>query len=456
MSTLPRLAVGPIQCGVDHRPALWAVLDALDQQGIRLQCFSSRACLRDGQGMAVITGSPPRHLDSWLMSPAACRAAFIRGARSADLSLVEGSFIACPREAIGGQLPALCDWLRLPRVGIVDGSMLTACCLPQRPAVDALLLDRVRGPSDFYHWQTIFESLWGIPVLGGIDDLPIVRVSIGGLAPGVAPERDWCRALGDSLLRYLKPSRLLELTHRHAWSGMTPPAEIGAADAAFEECQLAGSLPAPLTVAIAYDAAFSGYFPDTLDAIEQCGVTVRDFSPLRDEALPPETDIVYIGCGRPDLHVEELSGNYCLLSALREHACSGKRIYAEGGGLAYLCRQLATPDGRVAQMAGVLPAIAHGNAHVSEPRPVERTLARDSWLGHRGRQVRGYLNDRWLIEPCCQQLNQCIAEPEGKFDLVERHQAIGSRIHLHLAAQPDLLASFLRPSHPALDWAAAR
>jgi cobyrinic acid a,c-diamide synthase len=407
--------------------------------------------------MATITGSPPRHLDSWLMSPSACQAAFVRGARSADLSIVEGSFIACPHHAIGGQLPLLCDWLRLPRLGVLDGALLTACCLPQRPAVDALLLDRVRGLTEFYVWQTMVESLWGIPVIGAIEELPAVRCAIGALAPGAAPPRELGRALGDSLLRHLRPSQLLELTHRRPWTSVTPPIDAEAdesPDSALEECQLAHTLPTPLTVAVAYDAAFSGYFPDTLDALEQCGVTVRDFSPLADEALPPATDIVYIGCGRPDLHAEELSGNYCLLSALREHACSGKRIYAEGGGLAYLCRHLATADGNVAEMAGVLPAVARANANVSEPQPVERTLVRDSWLGRRGRRVRGYLNDRWLIEPCCKQLCPCIAEPEGQLDLVERHQAIGSRIHLHLAAQPDLLDSFLRPSHPALDWAA--
>src|SRR5438445_640566 len=100
-----------------------------------------------------------------------------------------------------------------------------------------------------------------------------------------------------------------------------------------------------LTVAIAYDDAFFGYCPDALDELEQRGVTVRDFSPLRDEALPADADIVYIGCGRPDLHAGELSDNFCLMLALRDHVCAGKRIYAEGGGLAYLCQQLALPSG---------------------------------------------------------------------------------------------------------------
>ncbi len=210
MSTSPRLAVGPIQCGVDHRPALWAVLDALDQQGIRLQCFSSRACLRDGQGTQVVTGSPPRHLDSWLMSPAACQTAFLRAAAGADLSLVEGSFVACPGQTMGGQLPILCDWLKLPRVGIVDGSLLDACRLPQCPSVDALLIDQIRSPGDFYLKQTLVESMWGIPVLGGIEQLFAARQVIGALQPGSPPPRELC-------LRWAIPCCVI-FGHRDCWN----------------------------------------------------------------------------------------------------------------------------------------------------------------------------------------------------------------------------------------------
>jgi hypothetical protein len=39
--------------------------------------------------------------------------------------------------------------------------------------------------------------------------------------------------------------------------------------------------------------------------------------------------------------------------------------------------------------------------------------------------------------------------------LVLRHQAVGSRVHLNLAAQPQLLGGFLRPCPAALAWANA-
>ena len=85
--------------------------------------------------------------------------------------------------------------------------------------------------------------------------------------------------------------------------------------------------------------------------------TLCDFSPLGDERLPDGTDIVYLGCGHPERFAQALSENQCLAAGLRQHVCIGQRLYAEGGGLAYLCEQIELADGRRFAMSGVLPAI---------------------------------------------------------------------------------------------------
>jgi cobyrinic acid a,c-diamide synthase len=205
-------------------------------------------------------------------------------------------------------------------------------------------------------------------------------------------------------------------------------------------------------VAVAYDEAFNCYFRDTLDMLELRGATVRVFSPLRDESLPAGTDIVYIGCGSPHEHAEALAENHCMLMALKEHVCSGRRIYAEGGGLAYLCQSVETADGRRTEMVGALRAIARRSPARVGPTPVEVTLAVDSWLGAAGSKLRGYRNGNWTLEATgC--LTRFVKEPDSELDLVGRHQAIGSRLHLNFAAQPALLGGFLRPCPAALAWA---
>jgi len=208
-------------------------------------------------------------------------------------------------------------------------------------------------------------------------------------------------------------------------------------------------------VAVAYDEAFRCYFPDTLDMLELRGATVRVFSPLRNECLPADTDIVYLGCGAPHEFADELAANQCMLMAVKGHVCSGRRIYAEGGGLAYLCQSIEVPEGKRLPMVGALKAIARRSAVRAAPTPIEVTLGDDSWLGSPGTKLRGYRNTNWQLEPT-EPAPPLVEEPDCELDLVRRHQAIGSRIHLNFAAQPSLLSGFLRPCPEALAWAGAK
>ncbi len=110
-------------------------------------------------------------------------------------------------------------------------------------------------------------------------------------------------------------------------------------------------------MAYAQDAAFGGYYPDTLETLEALGAELVEFSPLCDEALPQAVDLVIIGCGFPDRYADELAANLSLISALKHHVCRGHRIYSEGGGTAYLGRYLILGDRHV-PAAGILPVDA--------------------------------------------------------------------------------------------------
>jgi hypothetical protein len=64
MNCVPRLAIGTIQPQADLQPIVWALLDALDREGIRIQSYLSRACFAPLDAATSITGIAPRHLDS--------------------------------------------------------------------------------------------------------------------------------------------------------------------------------------------------------------------------------------------------------------------------------------------------------------------------------------------------------------------------------------------------------
>jgi cobyrinic acid a,c-diamide synthase len=435
MPNLPRLAVGSTSQNDQHQPILWGLIDCLAKVDTKVQLFRSQARFPRFDGATSITGESPRHLDSWLMSPDTCREVFANGMRASDMGIVEGHFdLPIGRApALGGRLDDLCHTLNLPRICVVDASKLRQCVHQPRPQhIDGILLDCV-AEGDYSRLQTSLEALWGVPVLGGLGELPGVRAVIDHLPSGGRPSKELCRRLGDELRGSLQLHRIAEIAKRPDY----PQFE----DRLFCDPEIVDGT----IIAVAYDEAFHHYFPDALDLLELQGARIRDFSPLRDERLPPDAQLVLLGGGHPEYFAQQLACNHCMIMALRRHFCRGRRVYAEDGGAAYLCRQMALPDGRRLPMVGLLPAVAWQDPNPEPVRPVELTLTDGSWLGEDADRVRGYLNSGWVLQPTGAMDNSCVVQPRHHEDLIVRHGTIGSRIHLNLAAQPQLLHSFLQP-----------
>jgi cobyrinic acid a,c-diamide synthase len=373
------------------------------------------------------------------MCPDVCQQLFVRGSQASDVALVAGSFDS--GNEMGGSLAALCEWLDLPRLATVDVRLLSGCCLPSRPAgVDALLLDGVESVADACRWQTHFEAVWNVPVLGWLPSAVKLREQIRQLPAGVNPATELCHELGRQLASRLKWEQLCGLIAARP----LPQCERSRCSLP----QLCAMPKRPLQVAVAADECFGGYFPDALDALEANGARLCEFSPLRDDRLPSGTDVVYIGCGHPERFAKALSENDCLTLAVKSHLCSGRRIYAECGGLAYLAHEIALPDGTRWPMVGALGITANYHETCTPPPATELTVLDDTWLGQSPQQWRGYLNPHWTIAPHGAAARS-VAENGHELDVVHSHQAIGSRIYVDFAARRDLLDRFFAPHHQA-------
>lgn len=456
MLRLPRVAVGTFQADAETQPAAWALMDLLSRGGAQLQHFHSRGCFLPLNAALAVTGLNTRYLDSWLMSREVCRETFVHGSAGCDLALVEGRFDSpfSPETLPGSRLDVLCDWLDLPRIVVLDVSRLTDCELPERPdQVDGVLLDRVASPGEAIRVQTCLEALWDVPVLGALDMRAPLEEALAQIPRGSSPPRDVCRRLGDQLACFGRAERIRAIAGRRDFPPVHPALFAPAGErllARNREGRREKAGQHPPTVAVAFDAAFNCYFPDTLDLLELYGAKVVDFSPLRDEVLP-EADVVYLGCGHPEFQAEALAGNHCMLLALRNHIRGGRRVYAEGGGMAYLCERLETSKGELVPMLGVLPAVARLNRRRTPVQPVEVTLAKHNWLGRAGTKLRGYLNSNWSLEPTGS-LGECLTESGHEHDLLVQFQVVASRIHLNFAAQAGMLDRFFCPpfAKPAL------
>lgn len=91
--------------------------------------------------------------------------------------------------------------------------------------------------------------------------------------------------------------------------------------------------------AVAMDKAFSFYYKDNLDMLEDY-FNVTYFSPINDKELPQNADFLYIGGGYPEVFRKELSENSEMLKSIREKLEDGLPCYAECGGLMYLTESI--------------------------------------------------------------------------------------------------------------------
>jgi cobyrinic acid a,c-diamide synthase len=420
-----------------------ALLEAFRRIGVQTQSFHCRAHFPRYDGATSITGLSARHLYSWLMSPDTCRHLFCRAGRAVDLAIVEGSYGRREEsQRAGGRLEPLCRWLDLPRLIVLDAARLETCCRPDFPLrAEGILLDGVGDARQTARLMAELELLWGIPVLGALELATELRAELARVPRGGRVPAALYRQLADRFVRWWKPGRILQLADR---------GEIPRPKGCPGCCKQARD--ATIAVAIAYDEAFSGYFPDVLDLLELGGALIVDFSPLRDEHLPPQTDVVYFGSGHPERYADDLAENHCMLAALRSHLRAGRRIYAEGGGAAYLCQQMEVPSGRLRRMTGILPAVARLNRPPEPATPVEVALAEPTWLGDAGTRLRGYRNSFWsfeVLDPPPRRSGAGLRR-DGLFGTF---QAIGSPVHLNFAAHPQCLRRFFSPQQPVTDSA---
>jgi cobyrinic acid a,c-diamide synthase len=441
---LPRLALAVPQSGPEPSPASLGLLAALSTMRWRVQHFRSRACPTGTQAVGQVTGLPGRHLDAWLMPPDVCRRVFARGSRGADLALIEGTLeeptatLSCEHIDRPGGLRPIADALDLPTVALLSCPRWENLHLPSLPlGIDAVLIDGLEDPDDFARIASAIRMVLKKPVIGAVEALPEIRQALARSPRNEFVPETLIEPLAESFRRFVDLPALRALAQSRPFP--IDPSEPG----------LPGH--SRFRVAYAQDEAFGGYFPDTLETLETLGADLVEFSPLRSEALPEGADLVMIGCGFPDKFADALAANLSLINELRFHVYRGKRIYSEGGGTAYLGRMMRI-DGREVTGVGILPFDADLVQDPSPPQPVSCTIRCDTWLAPRGTEVRGYRSGRWKLRPTSE-LCHCEAGFGSLSDVGDffyHHHAVGSLVHLHLAALPQVVAAFAGPHRPSL------
>lgn len=447
---MQRLLIAGPRSGVGKTSITLGLLAALADRGLKVQPFKVGPDFIDTSFHAAITRRPCYNLDGWMMPGERLLLTFQRAMRGADLAVVEGMmglYDGAGTGESGTTSGEIAKRLGLPVVLVLDVFAMAgsagAAALGYRlfdPQVNVagVILNRVVGER---HAAACSDALGraGFRVLGVVPADERLRLPERHL--GLIPAWESTAAgsalgeLARGLGQHLDVDALLEVA---ASAPALPEAQNGAGEPRREP---------RVRIGIARDEAFGFYYQDTLDALAAGGAELVPFAPTRDESLPRGAGGLYLGGGFPERYLEALEANVPLRTAIAAAARAGMPIYAECGGLMYLCRSIAPARGPRHAMVGVFD----GHVRMGSRQAiayVEVEVRTDTLLAPAGTRLRGHVFHNSVVERVGEGARFAYHLEPGP-GIVDRADGwlagnvLASYTHLPLAAYPECLSRWL-------------
>ena len=414
--------IGGTSSGVGKTVAALATIHALDQAGYAVQPAKAGPDFIDPSHHERVAGRPSRTLDLWLEGREGVRRNYYRG--EGDCCVVEGVMGLYDGDRSSTAMVA--EALDLPVVLVVDASAgmesVAASALGFREYsrhagreidVAGIIAQRAHGGR---HERGIRDALpEGIEYFGRISPDPALEIPDRHLGLEMGEEAPLSEDALDGASEHLRTERLLDVARE-------PPRP---------ESERAGE-PTGKRVAVARDAAFRFYYPETIERFEE-RARVETFSPVAGDDLP-DCDGVYLPGGYPELHAEALSRSPAL-ETLAERASEGLPVFGECGGLMALSESLTIADGETYPMAGVLPAEVRMHDRYQALDHVELRAVGETLTAASGESIRGHefhyssaevdSNARFAFE---MERGEGI---DGEHDGLVEHRTLGTYCHVH-------------------------
>lgn len=323
-----------------------ALARKLSREGKRVRVFKTGPDFLDPMVLEAAAGAPVHTLDLWIVGEDQCKTMLAQAASEADVVLIEGVMGLYDGEPSSADLARR---FKVPVILVIDASAMAQTAgaivagLRDFGPVDVAGVIANRVGSDG-HAAMIAKSLRDVPLLGR---MPRQEKSLPERHLGLLPpeEIEGFQRLLDDLADQL-------VLDADGWQKI--PATLHPEPACDGPGQTSQHLQGR-TIAIARDSAFAFLYPANLDCLQSMGATLRFFSPLADEAVPPEADAVYLPGGYPELHAEALSRAGRWRESIRDFHLRDRPIWAECGGLMAMAETLVDQAGVAWPMAGILP-----------------------------------------------------------------------------------------------------
>ncbi len=446
--TIKGLVIAGTHSGVGKTMVTLGLLAAWKRRGVVVQPFKVGPDFIDPGHPAQAAGRQSHNLDSWMLSREENRRIFWRYAATAELALVEGVmglFDGFGGSSEAGSTAQMAKWLGLPVLLVVDVRAMarSVAALVKGVAtfdpdltLAGVVCNRVSGPSHLAHLQEALTTLPGIRCFGGLPREEGIAMPERHLGLVTAADYPLDAAALGALADWVENHLNLE----DLWQSLPEVSRPRQAEAA-------PPLLPRIRLGVARDQAFCFYYPENLAWLEYFGAELVECSPLHDHGLPPGLSGLYLGGGYPELYAAGLAANESFKEDLRRQALAGLPIYAECGGLMYLCEALQDGSDNRYAMAGVLPLHVRMLPRLKSLGYREVVLLADTLLGPAGTTVRGHefhyseiIGDTAALRQVYQ-----VAPRQGGAPRLEGYSlgnVLASYLHLHFGSNPAAAKAF--------------
>lgn len=409
--TIRKVTIAGTNSGCGITTVTMGILATLYVMGLDVQPFKVGPDYITTMLHSFITGKDSRNLDSWLLDIDTVVHLFEKNAVNADVSVIEGAnglYDGVGENTIVGSTAHVAKMLKSPVILVVNAEGISLSIVPMISGyvdydknldIIGVILNKVEDEEHYESLKTAIESGTGLKVFGYLpkmDDLPCTHLSL-------VPQEDLnelkrkIRILVEQVIKTIDVDLIIKMSNRPVVSYLNST-----------KFEFDNKPNEKVKIAVAKDKAFSYYYKDNLDLLENMGAEIKYFSPLVDEILPKDISGIYFGGGCLENYLEGLQENKTLINDIKKKITGGIPTYAEGDSLIYLSEYVEHQNDEKYIMTGILNGYCNLSEEPCRSGYVDIEVIRDNILAQKGYRIRGHEFHRSNINLLSKEITLCL------------------------------------------------
>ena len=319
-----------------------------------MSCFSDVSPFKvgpdyiDGKFHEYVTGNKSYNLDFFLMGEDGVRESFLKHHKNFSIAEgVMGLYDGIDNSLDNGSSAHISRILNLPVILIVDGTGRSTSIAAEimgyqnfdkRVNIIGVIINKISSEKTYEILKEAVEKYCKIKCFGYIPKLENISLSSRHLGLVEAYEVQDLKEKIEVLKKEFQ--KTIDIKAIYETVEINPHYKLKNIFSDFKDKYKS------IKIGIAKDNAFSFYYNDNIEFLENMGAEIKYFSPLKDEKIPDDVDMLYFGGGYPENYAAELENNISMINSIRDFYNKNGVIYGECGGFIYLSKKLIILDGK--------------------------------------------------------------------------------------------------------------